>query len=97
MNPDIVHIFELGRIQHLRSFRKVEPEFGLLACNMHLKKAGDHTPDFSGFFFNFFQQLQAVDALDHMDEGHNEPGFIRLQVANKMPLNIGGQGGGFGG
>ena len=67
----------------------VEAEFGFFFGDVDLEEAVDDAVVFGGLFVDLLEQAEAVNCVDHGDEGGDVFYFVGLEVANEMPFDVG--------
>ena len=70
-------------------FVQVEAKLRYLRGDVELEEAVDGAVDLEGLFVDLSQEAEAVDAVDHIDEGCNVLHLVALQVADEMPFDVG--------
>ena len=79
-------------VEHLAAFLERKSVFAVFFGDMDFQQAGNHAVAFGGLFVDFGQQLVGVYRMNHGDVGRNVLHLVGLQVADEMPLDVGGQG-----
>ena len=90
-DADVWQRVEGGRLEQVDGFFRRKPELGFFLSNKNLEQTLDHAVVLTGLPVNFFQQFQAIDRLDEGHKRGNVFDLIGLQMANLMPLHVGGE------
>ena len=69
----------------------MRPVFVFLVGDVELQQAVDNAVVAGGLLVQLAQQAAAVEALHGMHEGRYLPGLVGLEVADEVPLHVGGQ------
>src|SRR6185312_5157475 len=76
-------------LRRLSDLIRAESEFRFLARDMHLQEHVDRPAAADRLPFDLLQQADAVHTLYEMNERQDMLHLVRLQMTDKMPMNIG--------